>query len=236
MFSRDFRRQKRAKVKIYLIFEGCRASVGALTLGWWWCPLGAGGAGCRGFRCPAVCVPSLCSCLLSALSLRLWCYACKYAFICDSKGVFSAFWCVRVGLCCLLALRGLCGFYVREWLGGLEACGVFCLSFSSFILFCPLLCSFRPALVLLSWLALLLGFFPLLVLLSCLSFLCGLLLFPFPLRTICKKGRKGFAPCVLSSFVVCLLYSCIVIKEFCSSCFGFFQFARFVIPTNTASI
>lgn len=29
----------------------------------WWCPLGAGGAGCRGFRSPAVCVPSLSPCL-----------------------------------------------------------------------------------------------------------------------------------------------------------------------------
>ena len=45
--------------------------------------------------------------------------------------------------------------------------------------------------------------------LACLVYLCYpcgflcVLLFPFPLRYMCKKkGRKGFAPCVLSSFVV----------------------------------
>ena len=46
---------------------------------WWrWsCPLGAGGAGCKGFRCPAVCVPSLCplSCFV------LWWVACRYALV-----------------------------------------------------------------------------------------------------------------------------------------------------------
>ena len=42
MFSRDFRRQQRAKFKIYLSFEGARASVVALSLGRWSCPLGAG--------------------------------------------------------------------------------------------------------------------------------------------------------------------------------------------------
>ena len=50
MFSRDFGRPKGAKFNIYLGFEDCGASVVALSLGRWWCPLGAGGAGCRGFR------------------------------------------------------------------------------------------------------------------------------------------------------------------------------------------
>ena len=44
VFSRDFRRPKRAKFKIYLDFEVAGASVVALSLGRWWCPLGAGGA------------------------------------------------------------------------------------------------------------------------------------------------------------------------------------------------
>ena len=41
---REFRRQETAKFKIYLNFEGAGASVVALSLGRWWCPLGAGGA------------------------------------------------------------------------------------------------------------------------------------------------------------------------------------------------
>ena len=45
VFSREFGRQETAKFKIYLIFEGCRASVVALSLGRWWCPLVAGGRG-----------------------------------------------------------------------------------------------------------------------------------------------------------------------------------------------
>ena len=45
VFSRDFRRPKGAKFKIYLIFEDCGASVVALTLWRWWCPLVAGGRG-----------------------------------------------------------------------------------------------------------------------------------------------------------------------------------------------
>ena len=40
VFSRDFRRPKRAKFKIYLDFEVAGASVVALSLGWRWCPLG----------------------------------------------------------------------------------------------------------------------------------------------------------------------------------------------------
>ena len=54
-----------------------------------------------------------------------------------------------MGLCCLRALRGLCGFCVREWLGGLKACGVFA---SVFILLPSvfLLCLSSGALPLLS--------------------------------------------------------------------------------------
>ena len=60
VFSRDFRRQQRAKFKIYLIFEDCRGFRCGFLFGAVVVSTGAGGAGCRGFRCPAVCVPSLC--------------------------------------------------------------------------------------------------------------------------------------------------------------------------------
>ena len=147
-----------------------------------------------------------------------------------------------VGLYCLRALRGLWGFCVREWLGGFMACGVFapafhllpisfCLSFSSLVF----LSCFRPAL-LLGFLFFVLFF----VLLSCLVCSCVLVAFvvvSFSLTDYTrKKGRKGFAPCVLSSFVVCCLNSCIVIKKFRCRCFGFFQFVRLVLPTNTTGV
>ena len=45
VFSRENRRPKTAKFKIYLIFEGCRASVVALLACRLACPLGAGGQG-----------------------------------------------------------------------------------------------------------------------------------------------------------------------------------------------
>ena len=103
------------------------------------CPPIAGGAGLRGFRCPAGCVPSLSPCLLSAFLLCLFGTACKYGFIWRFRGIFSAFYGVCVGLYCLGALRGLCGFCTREWLGGFMSCGVFRLSFSSFLLLSSLL-------------------------------------------------------------------------------------------------
>ena len=59
-----------------------------------------------------------------------------------------------MGLCCSGGLRGLWGFCAREWLGGLEACGVFAsvflFSFSFFIFFAYLLrlCLCCPRLVL----------------------------------------------------------------------------------------
>ena len=55
-----------------------------------------------------------------------------------------------MGLLGLRALRGLCGFCVREWLGGLKACCVFAFLFSPFTsVFALLLCSL-PALLWLS--------------------------------------------------------------------------------------
>ena len=80
MFSRDFRRPKRAKFKIYLGFEGAEASVVALSLGRWWCPLGAGGA----LLLPLFgCVPSLFS-----LPLSLSCFA---LLLCLSNMLYFAF-------------------------------------------------------------------------------------------------------------------------------------------------
>lgn len=55
---------------------------------------------------------------LSALSLYVWCVACKYAPISRFKGVFRGFYMVCVGLFVLRALRGLCGFCARVELGG----------------------------------------------------------------------------------------------------------------------
>ena len=94
----------------------------------WWshlvrpevCPLGELVGSCGrlwGLSLLLWCVPSL----LVALLLCAWRVACKYASISRSKGVFSGFWGFRLGLLGLGAVRGLCGFCVREWLGGYMA-------------------------------------------------------------------------------------------------------------------
>ena len=129
-----------------------------------------------------------------------------------------------MGLCGLRALRGLWGFCVRERLGGLKACGVFAFVFPlfafPFVLFAFFLSSLYSLCPSLFWLS-----FACPIVLSCL-FLWSLLLFPFPFRTTRKKkGRKGFALCVLSSFVVGLFGcsdSCNVIEELRGRCFGSF--------------
>ena len=121
-----------------------------------------------------------------------------------------------MGLCCLRASRGLWGFCVRVELGGLKACGVFA---SVFILLLLLLSRF-----LLCLLVLLSSACPLSLWLI-LGFLSFGVVVSFSLSDGFrhkKKGRKGFAPCVLSSCVVCVLNSCIVIKEFRCCCFGLF--------------
>ena len=131
------------------------------------------------------------------------------------------------------------------WL--LCACGVrrikglrrICLRFSLFFFFCPVLISLLLvcfSLPLLFSLVLLSSCLPCLFVLS----LWVLLLFLFPLRYMCKKkGRKGFAPCVLSSFVVGLFScsdSCNVVEKLPRCVFGFFQFVRLVFPTNTTGV
>ena len=45
-----------------------------------------------------------------------------------------------MGLYYLGALRGLCGFWTREWLGGYKTCGVFAFLFILFAPVFPLLC------------------------------------------------------------------------------------------------
>lgn len=125
---------------------------------------------------------------LSAFSLCLWCTMLEYGSISRFKGVFSAVYGVCVGLCCLGGLRGLWGFCARVELGGLKACGVFALllSFLSF---------FALRFVLFAYLLGLCLCCPLVALLHCLCGSLGVLLFPFPLRTIRKKkGRNSLRP------------------------------------------
>ena len=137
MFSRDFGRPKRAKFKIYLNFEGCRGFRCGSLFGAVVVSTGCRGAGPFGDSGPAgpdempalvlwSCVPAF----LSAPSLCAWCIDCEYGSISQFKGVFSGFYGGCVGLYYLRALRGLWGFCVRERLGGLKACGVFCLPFA----------------------------------------------------------------------------------------------------------
>ena len=161
------------------------------------CPLVAGCAGSLGFRtchnagaCPLV----VCSLLSSALSLCSCRVACKYGSISQFKGVLTGFWGACVGLCCLGALRGLCGFCTRVELGGFGACCVF----ASVFLFCHLLClcsfSFRFVCPSLLWLS----FF---VLLHCLCGSLGVVVVSFSLTDYTQKERAQVL-CVLSCPVV----------------------------------
>ena len=113
MFSRDFGRPKRAKVNIYLGFVAFGASVVALLLWRWWCPLGAGGQGFEGLRLSPGVFRAFLPAFCPLCRLCLWCVACKYGLISRFKGVFSAVWAFGVGLYCLRALRGLWGFCTR---------------------------------------------------------------------------------------------------------------------------
>ena len=121
-----------------------------------------------------------------ALPLSLSCFACgalhlNMALFRILRGFLARFWGADVYLYVLRSLRGLCGFCTRVELGGLKACGVFCLSFSSFLLLSSLFllssCSCPASL---------LGFFSW----SCPLSLCGLL-FLFPLRYMRKKKGRA---------------------------------------------
>ena len=158
MFSREFGRPKKAKVNIYLGFGGCwgfrcGSLFGAVVVS----------TGCRWCRvqglpvsCGVCSVPFFLP--FVPLLLLLSCISLEICLISHFKGVFRGFYGVRVGLCCLGALRGLCGFCARVELGGLKDCGVFAsvflllslclLSFYALCLFlCPL-CSYCLLLVL----------------------------------------------------------------------------------------
>ena len=124
-----FSETKKGKSEIYFGFEDCRASVVALHLWRWWCPLGAGGALLLSLF---GCVPSLLSLPLPSFLLCVWCIAFEYGFISRFKGVFGGFWGADVCLYRLRSLRGLWGFCVRERLGGFMSCGVFAPIFSFF--------------------------------------------------------------------------------------------------------
>ena len=157
-------------------------------------------------------------CLLSALSLCLWCAVFECGSISRFKGVFRGFWAFRVGLCCLGALRGLCGFCTRVELGGFMACCVFA---PVFIFFCP--CFLLLLLCLPPFMLVVLLCSGCLSLSSCIVFvaLWVWLLFPFPFRTTRKK--KGRAVLVRPLFVCCeCSNSCNVIEELRCCCFGSF--------------
>ena len=105
---REFRRQQTAKFKIYLNFEGAGASVVALSLGRWWCPLVAGGA----LLLPLFgCVPSLspCLCPLSRFPFLL-CLSNMPLF--GVLGAFLAGFGVRMYVCMGLGFCVDCGAFV----------------------------------------------------------------------------------------------------------------------------
>ena len=142
----------------------------------------------------------VCSLPLPALSLYACRVACRYGSVWRFGGVFSAVWGFRVGLCRLLALRGLCGFCVREWLGGLEACCVFA---SVFILLCLYFIRFSSSSPIFRGFA-----FVVLGLSSCIVFValwvCCCFFFPFGIYA----KRKGAKVCPLRPLLSCcgLLY------------------------------
>ena len=146
-----------------------------------------------------------------AFLLCRWCIAIEICLYSRFKGVFRGVWVVCVGLFVLGGLRGLWGFCVREWLGGLEVCGVFALLLS----FCPFVFLSCPAFVLLSCLASFLACFPAL----CLAFLalwlgfwCWLgcwLSFPFGRLQIQKERAQSVS---LASSLRVLLFPLLLFR------------------------
>ena len=116
------------------------------------------------------------------------------------RGFLARFGAFRVGLCCLRALRGLCGFCTRVELGGFMACCVFAFLLSSLLLLFfffafrfPCLSSGCPVLVILPILSICFVFVGLWVCCWVFFFPCGL---------YAKERAQRFVPCVLSSCVV----------------------------------
>ena len=158
------------------------------------CPLGAGVqdlSGIQDLPDAALVLWSCVPCFCPLCRLCLWCIAFEYGSISRFKGVFSAVYGVRVGLCCLGAFCGLWGFCARERLGGLEAWGVFASEFISLLLLLSLF------------------LFSLLVLLSSLFVACSWVSFVWVVvffsLTDDQTKRKGAILCVLSS--LCYPYS-----------------------------
>ena len=172
---------------------------------WLW---SSGGA----FRCFC----PLCRFALGAL-------ACKYGSISRFKGVFSAVWGFRVGLCCLGGLRGLCGFCARVELGGLKTCCVF-----AFVFLLLSLCLLSFYALCLLWLS------------SCLVFAAlslWVFVFSFSLSDYTQKERAQRFCSLRPLFVCCVCSdSCTVVEKLLRCVFGFFQFVRFVLPTNTTGV
>ena len=117
VFSRDFRRPKRAKFNIFLksgVYVSCRV----LLL--WRCFIVPVGAGVQNLSrrkdLPEVGSGPLVSCslLLSALLLCAWYVSPEYGSVSRFEGVFSGFCGADVYLYGLRSLRGLCGFCTRE--------------------------------------------------------------------------------------------------------------------------
>ena len=192
-------------------FEGAGASVVALSLGRWWCPLGAGGRQAFDASGPAGGWLWSYSGVFPAFALFpafLYCFAFQICFISHFKGFLARFWGADACLYGFGSLRGLWGFCVRERLGGYMTCGVFAAIFSFFHLLrissgaLPLLSLACPLGYLASALGLVLSLF-----VGC----C--FLFPFGwIRK--KKGRKGLS--LASSlvllwacygFIICLVHS-----------------------------
>ena len=124
------------------------------------------------------CVP----CFSSAFLLCSRCVACKYGSISHSKGVLTGFCGCCVCLYWLRALRGLWGFCVREWLGGLRACGVFALRFLLLLLCLP------PFMLVVLLCSGCLSF----VLLHCLCGSLGVVVVSFSLTDYTQKERAQF--------------------------------------------
>lgn len=120
MFSRDFWRPKTAKFKIYLILRIAGASVVALTLWRWSCPLGAGGRGCS---CYFADVSKIVLMLLLfgvfppfrlLPCFALGAFPLKYAFISVLRAFLAGFICL-VWVCVVLVLCVACVVFVRVW-------------------------------------------------------------------------------------------------------------------------
>lgn len=210
-----------------------------------WCPLVAGGQAfgdsgpvigrlwSSGGVFPPFC--PLCCFVCGVLPANMALFRVLRAFL-------ARFYGVCVGLCCLGALRGLCGFCARVELGGLEARSVFASILSVFLLLC--LSFVLLSLCLLSFLCSLpifCGFtFVVLCWSSCMPCLflcaCGFCVFLFPFGLYAK--RKGAKVCPLRprlSYCVCS-DSCTVIEKLPRCVFGFFQFVRLIMPTNTTGV